>query len=113
MISEALEITIIVSMLVLVGYPSTLMVMEDLQEHRKRRVRVVQGRCRRFRHRVRLLPARAAHFRQIDVGKAQARGDSRNRQPTGMALHGPERAAARGGNGQLACFLPGGVRGGL
>ena len=47
MIGEALEITIIVSMLVLVGYPSTLMVMEDLQEHRKRRVRVVQGRCRR------------------------------------------------------------------
>ncbi len=47
MIGEALEITIIVSMLVLVGYPSTLMVMEDLQERRKRRVRVVQGRYRR------------------------------------------------------------------
>ena len=46
MIGEALEITIIVSMLVLVGYPSSVMVMETLQERRKR-VRVVQGQYRR------------------------------------------------------------------
>ncbi len=47
MIGEALEITIVVSMLVLVIYPSTMMVMEALQERRRRRIRVVQDRRRR------------------------------------------------------------------
>jgi hypothetical protein len=44
MIGEALEITIVVSMLVLVGYPSTLMTIEALRARRRRRVRVVQSR---------------------------------------------------------------------
>jgi hypothetical protein len=44
MIGEALEITIVVSMLVLVGYPSTLMALETLRARRKRRVRVVRSR---------------------------------------------------------------------
>ncbi len=47
MIGEALEITIVVSMLVLVIYPGTMMVMEALQERRKRRIMVVQDRRRR------------------------------------------------------------------
>ena len=47
MIGEALEITIVVSMLVLVGYPSTFMALEALRERRRRRVRDVQSRrCR-------------------------------------------------------------------
>lgn len=44
MIGEALEITIVVSMLVLVGYPSTLMVLETLRTRRRRRIRVAQSR---------------------------------------------------------------------
>jgi hypothetical protein len=44
MIGEAFEITIVVSMLVLVGYPSTLMTIEALRARRRRRVRVVQSR---------------------------------------------------------------------
>ena len=48
MIGEALEITIVVSMLVLVGYPSTLMALEALRTHRRRRVRVARSRrCHR------------------------------------------------------------------
>ncbi len=47
MIGEALEITIVVSMLVLVIYPSTLMAMEALRERRRRRIEVVRDRCRR------------------------------------------------------------------
>ncbi len=47
MIGEALEITIIVSMLVLVAYPSTLMAMEALQARRRRRI----GAARDRRHR--------------------------------------------------------------
>ncbi len=47
MIGEALEITIVVSMLVLVIYPSTMMVMEALQERRRRRIKVVRDRYRR------------------------------------------------------------------
>ncbi len=48
MIGEALEITIVVSMLVLVGYPSTLMTIEALRARRRRWVRVVQSRyCHR------------------------------------------------------------------
>lgn len=48
MIGEALEITIVVSMLVLVGYPSTLMVLETLRTRRRRRIRVAQSRrCHR------------------------------------------------------------------
>ncbi len=48
MIGEALEITIVVSLLVLVGYPSTLMILEALRARRRRRVRVVQSRyCHR------------------------------------------------------------------
>ena len=47
MIGQALEITIVVSMLVLVVYPSTMMIMEALQERRRRRIKVVQERrCR-------------------------------------------------------------------
>ncbi len=47
MIGEALEITIVVSMLVLVGYPSTLMILEALRARRWRWVRVVRSRhCR-------------------------------------------------------------------
>ena len=44
MIGEALEITIVVSMLVLVGYPSTLMALEALRTHRRRRVRAARPR---------------------------------------------------------------------
>ena len=47
MIGEALEITIVVSMLVLVVYPSTILVMEALQGRRSRRNKVVQDRRRR------------------------------------------------------------------
>ncbi len=43
MIGETLEITIVVSMLVLVGSPSTLMTIEALRARRRRRVRVVQS----------------------------------------------------------------------
>jgi hypothetical protein len=46
MIGEALEITIVVSMTVLVGYPSTLMALEALRARRRRRVQIV--RARRF-----------------------------------------------------------------
>ncbi len=49
MIGEALEITIVVSILVLVIYPSTMLVMEALQERRKRRIEVVPDRRRRDR----------------------------------------------------------------
>ncbi len=44
MIGEALEITIVVSMLVLVGYPGTFMALEALRTHRRRRVRGVRSR---------------------------------------------------------------------
>jgi len=47
MIGEALEITIIVSMIVLVVYPSSLMVLEAMEERRTRRVRVSNSRRRR------------------------------------------------------------------
>ncbi len=43
MIGEALEITIVVSMLVLVGYPSTLMALEALRARRKRASARVPG----------------------------------------------------------------------
>ena len=46
MIGEALEITIVVSLLVLVGYPSTLMIRQALRARRWRWVRVVQSRHR-------------------------------------------------------------------
>lgn len=39
MIGDALEITIIVSMAVLVGYPSSLMIMGMFQERSRRRVK--------------------------------------------------------------------------
>ncbi len=42
MIGEALEITIVVSMLVLVGYPSTLMALEALRARHRHRVPVVR-----------------------------------------------------------------------
>ncbi len=42
MIGEALEITIVVSMLVLVGYPSTLMALEALRARRGRRVQAAR-----------------------------------------------------------------------
>ena len=47
MIGEALEITIVVSMLALVVYPSTMLVMDALQERRRRRIKVVEDRRRR------------------------------------------------------------------
>ena len=48
MIGEALEITIVVSMLVLVGYPSTLMALEALRARHRHRVQVVRSRrCHR------------------------------------------------------------------
>ena len=47
MIGEALEITIIVSMIVLVVYPSSLMLLEAIEERRQRRVRVPVTRNRR------------------------------------------------------------------
>ena len=46
LIGEALEITIVVSMLVLVVYPSTMLVMDALQGRRWRRIKVVQDRRR-------------------------------------------------------------------
>ena len=49
MIGEALEITIVVSMLVLVMYPSTMLAMEALQARRRRRIEVVRDRRRRDR----------------------------------------------------------------
>ena len=48
-IGEALEITIIVSLAILVIYPSTLLAMETLQELRKRRVRIRNEDRRRKR----------------------------------------------------------------
>jgi hypothetical protein len=47
MIGDALEITIIVSMIVLVVYPSSLMILEALEEHRMRRARITVPRRRR------------------------------------------------------------------
>ncbi len=47
MIGEALEITIVVSILVLVGYPSTLMIAATLHERHKRWVKVARDRCHR------------------------------------------------------------------
>ncbi len=47
MIGEALEITIVVSTLVLVIYPSTMLVKEALQDRRRWRIKVVQDRRRR------------------------------------------------------------------
>jgi hypothetical protein len=47
MIGEALEITIIVSMIVLIVYPSSLMLLEAIEERRQRRVRVPVRRRRR------------------------------------------------------------------
>lgn len=44
MIGEAFEITIVVSMVVLIGYPSTLMALEALRTHRRRRVQLVRAR---------------------------------------------------------------------
>lgn len=44
MIGEALEVTIVVSMTVLVGYPSTLMALEALRARRRRRVQIVRAR---------------------------------------------------------------------
>ena len=44
MIGEVLEITIVVSMLVLVGYPSALMVLDSLRGLQKRMIKVVENR---------------------------------------------------------------------
>ena len=43
MIGEALEITIVVSMVVLVGYPSTLMALEALRARRGRRASTLRS----------------------------------------------------------------------
>ena len=42
MIGQALEITIVVSMLVLVGYPSTLLALDALRARHRYRVQVVR-----------------------------------------------------------------------
>ncbi len=47
MIGEALEITIVVSMLVLVAYPSTLMVMDALHANHRRRTATARNRRHR------------------------------------------------------------------
>ena len=47
MIGEALEITIVVSMLVLVGYPSTLMALEALRARRGHRGQAARPRTLR------------------------------------------------------------------
>jgi hypothetical protein len=47
MIVDALEITIIVSMMALIVYPTSLLVLDSWQERRKRRVRLNQSE--RFR----------------------------------------------------------------
>ena len=44
MIGEVLEITIAVSILVLVGYPSTLMVLDSLRRLQKRLIKIVEYR---------------------------------------------------------------------
>ncbi len=49
MIGEALEITIIVSLAVLVIYPSTLMARATIQDLRKRRIRIKDEDRRRKR----------------------------------------------------------------
>ncbi len=49
MVGEALEITIIVSLAILVIYPSTLMAREALQEMLKRRIRIKDEDRRRKR----------------------------------------------------------------
>ena len=51
MIGQALEITIVVSMLVLVGYPSTLLALDALRARHRHRVQVVRiPRCHRSPH---------------------------------------------------------------
>ncbi len=49
MIGEALEITIIISLAVLVIYPSTLMARTTIQDLRKRRIRIKDEDRRRKR----------------------------------------------------------------
>ena len=44
MIGETLEITIVVSMIVLVAYPSAIALRQVMQERRERRVKVVAMR---------------------------------------------------------------------
>ena len=47
MIGETLEVTIIVSMIVLIAYPSCVAVMDMLRDRRRRRVRVAVREQRR------------------------------------------------------------------
>ena len=51
MIGETLEITIVVSMIVLIAYPSVIALRQVMQERRERKIKVVagsnQGRARR------------------------------------------------------------------
>lgn len=47
MIDEALTFTIVSLMVVLVAYPTSLMIVDTLQERRKRRVRIDAYRRRR------------------------------------------------------------------
>jgi hypothetical protein len=47
MIGDALEITIIVSMMVLVVYPASLLILDAWYERRKRRVRLDRADPRR------------------------------------------------------------------
>ncbi len=44
MIGETLEITIVVSMIVLIAYPSAIALRQAIQERRERRVKVVAMR---------------------------------------------------------------------
>lgn len=47
MIGDALEITIIVSMMVLVVYPASLLILDSWHERRKRRIRLDRADPRR------------------------------------------------------------------
>ncbi len=46
MIGEALEVSIVVSMVVLVGYPSTLLFLDTVQEQRAQWSRLIGRMCR-------------------------------------------------------------------
>jgi hypothetical protein len=46
MIGETLEITIVVSMIVLIAYPSTVALRQVMQERRERRIKIVAIRDR-------------------------------------------------------------------
>jgi len=70
MIGEALEITIVVSMLVLVGYPSTLMVLDALRVRRRCRVQAPRPRrCHRPRQSRGVVASGSPKVREPGTGK--------------------------------------------